>query len=269
MTRRRARSRLASVAVAVAFVVVLLQSGPGREIMALGNRPLAPLAAAFSGVGDAVADVADTVGRARHLAEENRALRAEVARLQAELEQRTELELENRDLRNLLGLKSRESPGELWPVRVIARDPSPFVQAITIDRGSEGGVRDNMVVITWRGLVGRVIQTYSTSARVLLITDVNSSVSGRIQKPESRATGVVRGRGADGLVMKFIPQDADLRTDDLVITSGLGGIFPEGITIGRVTQVRRMAVEALQEAYLEPVVDMNQLERLFVLGGSE
>ena len=176
-----------------------------------------------------------------------------------------ELEVENRDLRNLLGLKQRAGTGELLPVRVIARDPSPFVQAITLDRGTDDGVKEGMTIITWRGVVGRVSRVSPTSCKVLLITDTSSSISGRIQSSESRVTGIIRGRPEGGLLMQRIPQEETLQTGETVVTSDFGGLMPEGLVIGQIVQIRRKDVDVLQEAVIEPSADMKRLERLYVL----
>ncbi len=134
-----------------------------------------------------------------------------------------------------------------------------------MDGGSEQGLREDLPVLTWRGLVGRVVEVEPASARVLLLTDANSSISGRIQDPESRATGVVRGRNDDFVLMQYLPQGESVRTGDLVITSGLGGVFPAGLPIGKVVQVRRRDQDLFQEALVEPAAPLRHLERLYVV----
>jgi rod shape-determining protein MreC len=179
-----------------------------------------------------------------------------------------ELELENRDLRRLLGLRERAPAGSLLPVNVIAQDPLAMVQAVMVDRGASDGVAVNLPVITWRGVVGRVVEVQPTAAKVLLVTDVNSAVSARIQDPASRATGVIRGTGDGRLLLQYVPRTDRLRTGDTAITSGIGGVFPSGLVIGRVLQIRQKDVEVFQEALVEPAVDMRNLERVYILLGT-
>jgi rod shape-determining protein MreC len=176
-----------------------------------------------------------------------------------------ELELENRDLRRLLELRGRAPLGSLLSVNVIAQDPLAIVQAVMVDRGSDDGVTVDQPVITWRGLVGRVVDVHPTASKVLLVTDVNSAVSVRIQDPDSRATGVARGTGDGRMIMQYVPRSDLLRTGDLAITSGIGGIFPSGILVGRVLQVRQKDVDVFQEALIEPAVDVRSLERLYIV----
>jgi rod shape-determining protein MreC len=245
--------------------VLMLSPGQGRQAESLGSRIFAPVQLGVSGVFDRVADFFTTLGRVGQLAEEVRTLTEQNEQLRSEIVDLHELEAENDDLRNLLGLRQRNPSTKLVPVRVIGRDPSPFVQSITVDRGTDDGVAKDMVVVTWRGLVGRVIQADPTSSNVLLVTDVNSSVSARIQDPESRATGVVRGLSDGSLLMEHVPQQDTLVTEQLVITSGLGGIYPEGLEIGKIVRVQRKDVEVFQEAVVEPAVDVTKLERLYVM----
>jgi rod shape-determining protein MreC len=254
---------LAVVVLALAIGLVAAP-GPGRQLEALGSRVWGPLQLAVAAALGHVVAVVDTVQQAGQLREQNRLYREEIDRLQAELVRLRELELENQDLRNLLGLRQQALPGELIAVRVIARDPIPFVQAVVVDGGSEQGIREDLPVLTWRGVVGRVIEVQPTTARVLLVTDASSSISGRIQAPESRATGVVRGRNDDWLLMQYIGQHELVQTGDLVITSGLGGVFPPGLPIGKVVQVRRRDQDLFQEALIEPAARLSHLERLYV-----
>lgn len=263
--RRRSRSWIVVVLLLGAIGGLLLVPGPAREVEAIGLRLLGPLQSSVSSVSGQAEDVTSVVRRMTELSRQNDQYREEIDRLQAEIARLRELEVENRDLRNLLGLKQRTGTGELLPVRVIARDPSPFVHAITLDRGSDDGVKEGMTIISWRGVVGRVSRVSPTSSKVLLITDTSSSISGRVQNSESRVTGIVRGRPEGGLLMQRIPQEESLQTGESVVTSDFGGLMPEGLVIGQIVQIRRKDVDVLQEAVIEPSADMQRLERLYVL----
>ena len=255
---------LALGVLALAAALVVMQ-GPALRVEAWGSTLLVSLQGALAGAVSGTLGTVTTIQQARQLREQNVAYRDEIDRLQAEMVGLRELELENQDLRNLLGLRQQAPPGEMIAVRVVARDPLPFAQVLVVDGGSEQGVREDLPVLTWRGLVGRVIEVQPTSARVLLVTDANSSISGRIQNPDSRATGVIRGRNDQWLLMQYLPQQEQVQTGDLVITSGLGGVFPAGLPIGKVAQVRRRDQDLFQEALLEPVAPLAHLERLYVL----
>jgi rod shape-determining protein MreC len=263
--RRRSRSWLFLLLLLGVVGGLVLTPGSAQQVEGVGSRVLEPVQAIVSELFGQVEDVTTVVRRMAELSRQNDQYRDEIDRLQSEIAQLRELEVENRDLRNLLGLKQRSGTGELLPARVIARDPSPFVQAITLDRGTDDGVKEGMTIIAWRGVVGRVSRVSSTSSKVLLITDTSSSISGRVQSSESRVTGIIKGRPEGGLVMQRIPNDETLQTGETVVTSDFGGLMPEGLVVGQIIQIRRKDVEVLQEAVIEPSADMKRLERLYVL----
>jgi len=120
-----------------------------------------------------------------------------------------------------------------------------------------------MTVVTPSGLVGQVVAVTPTTAKVLLITDVSSSVDSLIQS--NQAKGVVEGSRDGQLTMTYIPQGVKVQTGDRVVTSGLGGIYPPGLWVGTITDVRQNDVDLYQDAQLEPAVDFSRLEVVLVI----
>jgi rod shape-determining protein MreC len=262
---RRRLPRWVSTLVVVGLAVIFLTPGPWRNLEKVGSFVLAPIQMGVSGTVDEAAGFVSTIQRVRDLANENADYQDQVAQLQSQLVQMKELEVENQDLRTLLSMKERTGPGALVPVSVIARDDTPYVQAITIDRGSNDGIKTDAVVITHQGLVGHVETVDPTSSKVRLINDLNSSVSVRLQT-ESRTTGVLRGQSQGNLmVIAYIPQTDVVSQGDVVLTSGLGGLYPEGLVVGKVSSVERKDADPFQAAVVEPAVAMDKLERLYVL----
>jgi rod shape-determining protein MreC len=247
----------------VAFLIVV--PGPTSQAEAFGIRLVAPIESGLTSAVRSVGHLVDTVRLAGQLSSQNQSYRQEIERLQALEVQLREVELENQDLRRLLGLRARAPLGRLISVNVIAQDPLAVMQAVMVDRGAEDGVSVNQPVISWRGIVGRVVEVHPTAAKVLLATDVNSAISARVQDPDSRATGIMRGTGDGRLLLQYIPREDRVRSGDVVITSDIGGTFPSGLVIGRVLQVRQKDEEAFQEALVDPAVDMRNLERLYVI----
>ncbi len=265
---RRRLSRWVSTLVVVSVAAVFLIPGPLRRVEQVGSTVLAPLQMGISETLSEATGFVDTVQRVRTLAAENAAYKDELDQLQSELVRMHELEVENSDLRNLLSLKQRTGPGALIPVSVIGRDDTPYVQAITIDRGLGDGVRPDAVVVTHKGLVGRVERVNPTSAKVRLINDLNSSVGVRLQT-ESRTTGVLRGQSqGNSMVIAYIRQDDPIEQGDTVLTSGQGEVFPEGLVVGKVARVVRKDADPFQAAVVDPAVEMDKLERLYVLADS-
>jgi rod shape-determining protein MreC len=194
---------------------------------------------------------------------ENEELQALVDRVIVENVRLREAEIENVTLREQLNFKQANPSFELVSAQVIGRDPATVLSHLIIDRGSAEGVAVGMPVLTHRGLVGRITETNPHSSKVLLITDVSSSVNALIQ--ESRATGVIQGRIGQGLVMRYVQQSEEIAVGDLVLTSGLGGNFPTRLIIGQVTAVAKKDVELFQEAEVRPAVNFHELEMVMVL----
>jgi rod shape-determining protein MreC len=202
----------------------------------------------------------EDIGRLRT---DNDRLRSEVDRLSQQAVLVPELQRQNAELRAELGF-AQSAPQFQWvTARLIGFDPSNLVQAIIIDRGSSSGIAEGMTVVTPSGLVGAVIQVTPSTAKVILVTDVSSSVDALIQS--NRAKGVINGSRTGQLTMTYIPQGVKVQTGDRIVTSGLGGIFPEGLWVGTVTDVRQNDVDLYQSALLEPAVDFGRLEEVMVI----
>jgi rod shape-determining protein MreC len=262
---RRRLPRWATTLVVVLLAVVFLVPGPWRGLEKVGSTVLAPIQMGLSGTVDEASNFVSTIQRVRDMANENADYRDQVAQLESQLVQMRELQVENSDLRNLLSMKERTGPGAYMPVAVIARDDTPYVQAVTIDHGSNDGVKQDAIVITHTGLVGHVERVNPTTAKVRLISDLNSSVSVRLQT-DSRTTGLLRGQSQGNLmVIAYISQTDIVGQGDVVLTSGLGEVYPEGLVVGKVARVERKDADPFQAAVVEPAVAMDKLEHLYVL----
>jgi rod shape-determining protein MreC len=174
-----------------------------------------------------------------------------------------EADIERAALREALQFKQANPTFELIAAEVVGRDPSNLLQYILIDRGADDGLTPGMPVVTARGLVGKVTAVYPHSARVMLLTDLASSVNALIQS--SRATGMLQGEGQRGLIMRYVEQRDQVQVGDVVLTSGLGGNFPKRLVIGQVTDVKRSDVDMFQEVQVLSAVDFDQLEMVLVI----
>ena len=146
---------------------------------------------------------------------------------------------------------------------LVGVDPSPWFRSVLVDRGQTHGVRSGMPVISELGLVGLVTATSSRAAKAMLVLDRQSAIDGIVQR--SRSRGIVRGRGTDQLDFEFVVRGSDVRIGDVVISSGLGGVYPKGIRIGEVSSVSDPGSKLLQTAKLVPAVDFGRLEQVFVM----
>ena len=197
------------------------------------------------------------------LRQQNTDLQAEVSRMQAEIIQLKQQLSETQVLSALVDFARVQPENRYLAATVIGRDPSPFVQYVIINRGSDDGLRRGMPVVTQQGLVGRVEAVTSGAARVHLITDPASSINVRLEP--SRAQAVVLGSVSGELSLEMIPQSAEVQAGDLILTSGLGGNYPSNIMIGQVTGVRKIETDLFQHASIQPIVDFNKLEIVLII----
>ena len=187
------------------------------------------------------------------------ALNADVNRLKTELEAVSELRQENERLSALLDLKQKTAHVAV-AARVIGYDPSNWSQFIVINRGSSDGVRGDMVLIHPNGLVGKVIAAGPNSARAILLTDRQSRVSALNQR--TRDVGLIEGTGSAMFKMTYLDPKSDIQIGDTIVSSGLGGIYPKGIVIGRVELVGEDRNQLSLYALVKPFVSFAKLEEL-------
>jgi rod shape-determining protein MreC len=196
------------------------------------------------------------------VAEENERLKARLRALDAERQRDAEIELENRRLARLLDFRT-DVPSQGVAARVIGRDASGLFQTLALDRGETDGIKPGLAVVCADGVVGRIAQSSPHAARVLLLSDHNSGVDALVQR--TRARGIVEGALSGTCSMKYIKRSDEVDLEDLVVTSGLDGIFPKGVRIGRVSGVTRKDVGLYQVAEVAPAVDFAKLEEVLVL----
>ncbi len=171
-----------------------------------------------------------------YLREENRKIKEELYNLKLQTKSYQELVNENKRLKALLNL--RETRKDLLAIaKVIKKGSNKFLKTLWIDKGSIDGIKINMPVITYRGLIGKIIYTSEHFSEVILLTDPNFSVAARLER--TRIEGILSGTGSNICVLKYIPLEEDVRIGDRLVTSGTDGIFPEGIAIGAVKNVSK------------------------------
>jgi rod shape-determining protein MreC len=200
----------------------------------------------------------------RFVRQENLRLQEEIQALRTRLGTVEEAQRENLRLKNLIGLRERE-PFQVVAAGIVGRDATNWFQTLLIDRGSRHGIERHMGVIAPAGLVGQVMEASSSSARVQLISDPVSSVGVLLQG--SRVTGLLVGGQSGRLRIRYLPVRAEVRSGEVVVTSGLGGVYPKGILVGKVVAVDGRSGALFQEATVEPSVDFSQLEEVLVVTG--
>lgn len=194
--------------------------------------------------------------------QENRHLQQSLARLSEQNVQIAELLQENARLRDLLLLKKR-SEAELIAAEIIGRDAVGWFKTVLINKGQNDGMEKNQAVITHQGVVGRCVEVAARTSRVLLITDINSSVDALVQRTRSR--GIIQGKGSSLCELTFISSADDVQPGDLVVTTGLCGVFPKGLAIGTVTRVEAAAPGLFHYVEVQPSINLNKLEEVSIL----
>ncbi len=265
------RSRLLLGGLVVAHLLLISrQVDAGGGVSLLERAAFAALqpfqlvvARAVSGVASAWRGVAEL----RQVRNENRRLQAEQETLRAELRRRALLAEEAERLRALLALQA-VVPGSGVAAEVVARAGLPWYRTFVVDRGSESGVAINAPVIGTEGLVGRTIAVSLGASKVQALLDQQAGAAVLIER--SRVTGVVSGQvgtadaAAPLLTLKYVPVRADVVVGDVVLTSGLDRIYPKGLLVGRVTQVRPGA-GLFQDILVAPAVAFERLESVLLL----
>jgi rod shape-determining protein MreC len=197
----------------------------------------------------------------RKVEEENVSLKQEVAALQVRLQvERAEAQRTDH-LRQLLELRERAQLDTV-AAEVIAGAANPDFRTVTIDKGSSEDLATDMAVISPAGVVGRVILPSRRASQVQLLIDRNAAAGALIER--TRVQGVVMGIGDGTLKMQYVPGTADVKTGDLVVTSGIDGIYPKGFVIGTVDRVDR-GLGAFHEIVVRPAVEFTRLEEVLVV----
>lgn len=151
----------------------------------------------------------------------------------------------------------------MLPAQLVGSDVSAFFRSVLVDRGRTHGVRSGMPVISEEGVVGLITATSDRASRATLLLDRQTAIDGTVQR--SRTRGIVRGRGGELVDFEFVARGGDVEVGDVVITSGLDGVYPKGLRVGIVTAVSEPGAELLRTATLVPAVDFGRLEQAFVI----
>ena len=194
--------------------------------------------------------------------EENEKLRGRLARLEDENHQYREAILSSERFQKLAGFRAqREIP--MVPANVIHQDLSPWFQSLIIDQGAAAGIRPGMPVITDAGVVGLVSGTTPGASKVMLIIDPQSRLDAYVER--TRARGTVRGAAGPDCDLDHVLRQESVEEGDLLLTSGMGGVYPKGLRVGRVAKVENKTSGLFLAAKVDPVVDFTRLDEVFVI----
>ena len=244
----------------------------GNFLIAITSELLHPLQSLNASLQSKISQIWHDYLDLTEVQAENDLLRAELIRREGNMTTAHALLNENFRLKRLLGMRHKRFSASI-AARVIGYDPSAWKQMLTIDQGSSAGIQANSAVLAVGGrAVGQVVRVGPSSSRVLLITDQASGVDAVIES--SRVRGIASGLAGGGLGLAgsgptsfgllFVSHDQVVRTGERVITSGMDGIFPAGLLIGKVARVGSQATGATQLIELTPAVEFDRIEWVLV-----
>jgi rod shape-determining protein MreC len=193
---------------------------------------------------------------------ENKQLREELEYLRGQNSQLREAAAATERLTALLEFKEHALP-TMVAAQVIGRDTGNWYHTIILNKGGSDGLLPDMGVITPAGVVGRIVKTTAATSVVLLATDPNNAIAGLIQR--TRDEGIVEGTMQGMARLKYIPLLSSARAGDRVVTSGLVGGFPRGLSIGTITRIDKEEGALFQSAELTPEVDVTRVEEVLVI----
>ena len=213
-----------------------------------------------------VSNIFDSYIRLVGVNRENQVLTEEIRRLRTEIVSLREKELENKRLKKILDLKDKLDFPTIV-AQIIGQDVSGLFRTVLINKGSDEGVMPDMPVTTPGGIVGKIGRCSNAMAQVAMITDPNVAVDCRVERTRDR--GLLIGSYSYSCVLQYLSKEAKIERGDLIVTSGLDGIFPRGLVVGTIESVRSSEHGLFLEATVSPSARLSEIEEVMVILGSQ
>jgi rod shape-determining protein MreC len=266
------KSRFFIISLAVALLLsivpgVLCAMGQGSYIRSAIVTVATPFRWAFTKVGEGLSGFSMYFRTLEELRDENEALRAELEGYKNLVYDAELIGEENEFLSEFLGIKEEHVDFLFEDATVVGRESTNYRTVYTLSKGTLHGIEVNMPIITEEGLVGHITEVGATWSKAVLITETATAVGGYIER--SGVLGVVEGTyelRTEGMCrMVYIEPDSDIRVGDKVLSSGMGGVYPRGILIGRVTEVSLDENTRTMTALIEPSADLDSISKLMII----
>ncbi len=262
--------KIVLLAVTVVIFILMGVSFAARNASSPGNilgTVLRPVQQLFSRIGGGVGGFFGFIGDMKDFQAENLGLKDQVAVLEEKVRELEACKQENERLRQLLDLASNETDRDMVGCEVIAKDPGNWFYTFTIDKGSDAGIAVDDTVIAGHGLVGRITEVGSGWAKVLTIIDTDSSVGALISRTQDFAIidGELSLADNGKCRLSYVTKGTSLVLGDAVVTSGLGGVYPEGILIGTVSEIKSDSLGYSQYAVVDTAVDFERIREVMVI----
>lgn len=250
--------------VMVNFIILTVSSKdklPDTGIERISIALTSPFQTAFSRTLMAVQSVWQDYFAIVSAAKEYARLKRELALAMESVGRFKELELENIRLRKFIRFQDIKEE-TVVAAKVIGRDPSPWFRTIMINKGAKDGLKRGLPVLVSEGIVGQIIAVSNRYSKVILITDRNSAVDALVQT--SRARGIVKGNDTELCSFRYVLRKNNIEPGEMIISSGLDGVFPKGLRIGWVVELKENSSQLFQEITIKTCVDFDKLEEVLV-----
>lgn len=266
------KSRFFIISLAVALLLsivpgVLCAMGQGSYIRSALVTVATPFRWAFTKVGEGLSGFSMYFRTLEELRDENEALRAELEGYKNLVYDAELIGEENEFLSEFLGIKEEHVDFLFEDATVVGRESTNYRTVYTLSKGTLHGIEVNMPIITEEGLVGHITEVGATWSKAVLITETASAVGGYIER--SGVLGVVEGTyelRTEGVCrMVYIEPDSDIRVGDKVLSSGMGGVYPRGILIGRISEISVDENTRTLTALIEPSADLDSISKLMII----
>ncbi len=267
------KGKLRIVVLIITIVIFVLM---GISFAVQGSSPsgsilgtvLSPVQQLFSRMGNSVGGFFGFIGDMKDFQQENLELKEQVDALSQQVRELEDYKDENERLRQLLALKTNTQDMDMVGCEIIAKDPGNWFHTFTVDKGSHDGIQVDDSVVSGQGLVGKVTEVGPNWAKVLTIIDSNSSVGAMISRTQDFAIidGELSLADKGQCKLNYITQDSSLVVvGDAVVTSGLGGVYPAGLLIGTVSEIKSDALGYSQYAIIDTSVDFERIREVMII----
>lgn len=225
---------------------------------------VAPPASAVNGVSRWLSDKTSWIYQGKSSHDENARLKDRIAQLEEENARLKEADIKYSQLKDDLGF-IKDSTVTKIPASIIGRSPDAKFDTLMLGRGSRDGIKPHSVVVTRQGVVGQIMEVTPTTATVVLLTEQNGGIGARVQRADSRTSGICKGDSAGKLWMYHLANDANVKVGDLIVSSGAGEVYPAGLVIGTVAEVKSDDENVNKKARIVPKVNISRLEEVYIL----
>lgn len=266
------KNRFFIITLAVAMLLsivpgVLCAMGQGSYVRSALVTVATPFRWAFTKIGEGITGFSLYFRTLEELREENEALRAELDAYQNLVYDAERIQEKNEFLNSFLGLKKEHIDFLFENATVIGREATNYCAVLTLSKGTLHGITADMPIITADGLVGYITEVGATWSKAVILTETSSAVGGYVER--SGVLGVVEGTyelRADGLCrMVYIEENADIRVGDKVFSSGIGGVYPRGLEIGKVKEIEVDDISRTLTAIIEPSADLRTISQVMII----